>query len=414
MIKVSESNKVSKPDSMPSWDKHPTTRKVRLRWTDSRGYRHSRTFGSRKEGERFYKIHVRTEEEEGRARRARGRAYGKSLSLVDVSRRFLDASAMGRSGAAPLEPSTLRSYEDFHRRFVLVHLGDYWANRLEKEHGTEIVELALQHAVSRDQASRWVRYVLTVMNWALRDVKEVTSNPISHIRIAKDYRDRPMKAARKTFTRAEMLKLMEVAKSIYEGQRGTPRQVKGYKRYYPLFLILVGTGMRISEALGLKWSDFTEDLGLVTVSRKARQNIRGVTQATRMGRVKSAYAHRTLPVPASVVEVLRDWSKAPDRGEFVFSTKQGTVMTYDAVRGQFWKPLISEAEVPDHGIHATRHFHASLMLEQGQIALLSRLLGHHSIAFTMSVYADLIGDEDEQRASVRAAVEGLFVQSEEA
>jgi integrase len=55
------------------------------------------------------------------------------------------------------------------------------------------------------------------------------------------------------------------------------------------------------------------------------------------------------------------------------------------------KPTAQEAGVPWVGFHSFRHTCASLLFAQGPNAVqVQRWLGHHSAAFTLSVYAHLL------------------------
>jgi len=56
---------------------------------------------------------------------------------------------------------------------------------------------------------------------------------------------------------------------------------------------------------------------------------------------------------------------------------------------------MEEIGAPGLGFHALRHSYASLQLASGvNVLQLSRVLGHHSAAFTLSVYTHLLpGDE---------------------
>jgi integrase len=56
-------------------------------------------------------------------------------------------------------------------------------------------------------------------------------------------------------------------------------------------------------------------------------------------------------------------------------------------------PFAEEAGVPWHGFHGFRHAFASMLIEDGRnVVQISRLLGHHSPAFTLGVYAHLMDD----------------------
>ena len=58
------------------------------------------------------------------------------------------------------------------------------------------------------------------------------------------------------------------------------------------------------------------------------------------------------------------------------------------------KPAAEEADVAWAGLHTLRHTFASLHIDRGtNVVQLSKLLGHHSPAFTLTVYADLLNDD---------------------
>jgi integrase len=73
-------------------------------------------------------------------------------------------------------------------------------------------------------------------------------------------------------------------------------------------------------------------------------------------------------------------------------------------RGKFnsdvWVPARHAAGIGDereNGMHALRHHYASVLLRGGvDIKRVSSYLGHHSAAFTLSVYSHLMPDDEER------------------
>ena len=79
----------------------------------------------------------------------------------------------------------------------------------------------------------------------------------------------------------------------------------------------------------------------------------------------------------------------------MFATRNGTALDADNLRARTIKPLMQEAGAPWAAFHALRHTYASLQLAGGaNVVQLSRALGHHSAAFTLDVYADLLDGEE--------------------
>jgi hypothetical protein len=79
----------------------------------------------------------------------------------------------------------------------------------------------------------------------------------------------------------------------------------------------------------------------------------------------------------------------------VFTNRSGNVLEYGNLLRRHLKPIVEEVNAPWAGLHTFRHTFASLHLSEGtNILQLSRALGHHSAAFTLSRYTHLLpGDE---------------------
>jgi integrase len=82
--------------------------------------------------------------------------------------------------------------------------------------------------------------------------------------------------------------------------------------YATLVMFLAVTGLRLGEAVGIKWSDFKGDL--LHVQRR-------IFEGT-VGTVKSKKSNRRLPIPQSVLERMR----ALGEGEWVFRSSTGSLV----------------------------------------------------------------------------------------
>lgn len=84
-----------------------------------------------------------------------------------------------------------------------------------------------------------------------------------------------------------------------------------------------------------------------------------------------------------------------DSTALVFTNRSGNVLEYGNLLRRHLKPIVEEVNAPWAGLHTFRHTFASLPLSRGTNLLqLSRALGHHSAAFTLSRYTHLLpGDE---------------------
>ena len=93
-----------------------------------------------------------------------------------------------------------------------------------------------------------------------------------------------------------------------------------------------------------------------------------------------------------------------DEGWVVAET-HGRLIQPDTLSAR-WKRLERLAGVSSIGLHGTRHTHATLALAAGaRLDVVSRQLGHASIAITADVY----GDPDHKAASEAAEIVGRVI-----
>lgn len=162
--------------------------------------------------------------------------------------------------------------------------------------------------------------------------------------------------------------------------------------------VLVGTGMRLDEALHLQWDDIDLEHRLITVHRGRK----GMTKSGRMRRV---------PIFDSVLPVLKAMRLSRGTNTMLWpGSKPGLALTQPSV----WKPF---KRALDHAgldermrLHDLRHSFASLfLLDGGDIFKLSRILGHSSVTITERTYAHLRPDayqEDYGRVRFQMPSEG--------
>ena len=150
-----------------------------------------------------------------------------------------------------------------------------------------------------------------------------------------------------------------------------------------IVLTLANTGMRAGEVFGLKWKD---------IDFKARE-IR-VERTFNNGRFyppKSAKAKRIIgDLPAELMRELKKWDLASGRrgaDALVFPNERNNPINQTNWLRRIWHSAREEAEVRDLTPHSIRHFHGSLLLDQGyDMGYVSDRLGHSGIQITMDIY----------------------------
>jgi site-specific recombinase XerD len=149
-----------------------------------------------------------------------------------------------------------------------------------------------------------------------------------------------------------------------------------HRRAHVLVLLLLDTGVRITEALTLERSKVRLDDLLVTVMGKGRKE-------------------RTVPFSLALRPFLFRWLRSTsERGPFVFATRTGSrLQSRNAFRDV--RALVQASGVNAHvHPHLLRHqFAATYIRKGGDIYRLSRLLGHTAVT-TTQLYLRSLGVDD--------------------
>jgi integrase len=178
-------------------------------------------------------------------------------------------------------------------------------------------------------------------------------------------------------------------------------------RYQALIVLGAGTGVRISEALGVT-SDRVDWLRrTVTIDRQ----LVGVhpNGSPMFGPVKDKKNRpRTIPLPQVVVDYL-----AAHVAEFglsadglLFTNAKGRPVS-ESTWSKTWISAAGPLGIPSgNGYHQLRHFYASTLIRAGcSIKEIQERLGHTSAKMTLDVYSHLWPeDEDRTRSAVDAVL----------
>jgi integrase len=188
------------------------------------------------------------------------------------------------------------------------------------------------------------------------------------------------------------------------------RSVNG-DRLYGLWRLLVATGMRRGEALGLRWADVDLAGGTVAIRR---QRVRG-PDGIGWGSPKTQAGRRVIDVDPATVAALRahraaqdrerlEWGAAYEAGDLLFSRENGAPLDPDSVSG-FFERHVRRAGLPRVTLHALRHGHATMMLRQGvPVHVVQRRLGHSNPSVTLSFYAHVLPQQAAEAAARFAAL----------
>lgn len=150
--------------------------------------------------------------------------------------------------------------------------------------------------------------------------------------------------------------------------------------------LLVATGLRRSELLGLRWADFDEKAGMLAVTGKV---IRVTGQGLmRVDETKSTAGRRTLPLPKFAIEMLQKRRHLPYLGEqeVIFPSTAGTLRNPNNFAKE-WRTARDELGLGDATTHSFRKTVATLIDDEGLSARIGAdHLGHSHVSMTQDRY----------------------------
>jgi integrase len=167
------------------------------------------------------------------------------------------------------------------------------------------------------------------------------------------------------------------------------------KRWQPLVLFLVTTGMRYSEATAIRVGDIVEhiddDGARFYTARISKAWKYTGTNTYKLGGPKTQRGWRTINVPAETIDELNLAGRGKD--QLLFRTSKDKRIIAQQFHNLAWKPTmlaVADKIGKRPRPHDLRHTCASWMLNNGaEITDVSAHLGHESIKTTVDVYGHI-------------------------
>jgi integrase len=282
-------------------------------------------------------------------------------------------------------PSTLRRYREVVDHHLIPTLGNVMLDKLTARQVQRFLT-----SLKAKAAPATIVKVHGVLRVALSDAERMDLVPRNVAKAAKP----------PSLSRSERRAL------TYEEAGALLSAIAG-DRLEPLFVVLLATGLRRGEVLGLRWADIDLDAEVLHV----RQTLQRVNGCLTIVPPKTHRSARPLPVSKLAAgaltqqrarqeeERLRAGEAWHDLG-FAFASVIGTPMEPRNVNRRF-EQLRSRAGLSWLRLHDLRHAFATFLLDDGvELRTVMELLGHSTIRLTADTYGHVLPARAREAASV--------------
>lgn len=194
-----------------------------------------------------------------------------------------------------------------------------------------------------------------------------------------------------------------------------------YRHWYPVFFIMLNTGMRVGELTGLRWKDVDMENGVISVNHTLvyynHQDALGTYYSINTPKTEAGI--REIPMVAGVKEAfemerahqeelgITGTDRIDGYEDFIFINRYGKVQSQGTLNKSIKRisrdcndqvllkhDLESDPVLlPNFSCHVLRHTFATRLCESGiNIKVIQSVLGHCDISTTMDIYVDVMND----------------------
>ena len=338
----------------------------------------------------------------------------KTMTLNDVFDRFI-------SRKYDIKPTTRSNYCFSYGHYVRDGFGK---QKIGKIHYSDVKKFYYDLLQDRKISPVTVDKVNTVLHstfkMAVRD-EIVRSNPTEGIMAEIKKSDLWYKTRKNALTLPEQKELLDYMEDNHQ-----------FKGWIPIITVLLGTGMRIGECLGLRWEDIDLDDRMISVNHNLvdYQDVDTKTQKRAIQTTKTRAGSRVIPMIDEVYEAfITEFELQQAIGfcteeidgysGFIFATVDGKLMSRGAVNNAIHR-IVNEhnkieekkakAEdrepllIPQFTAHQLRHTFCTRFCEnETNLKVIQEIMGHSDITTTMDIYAEA---SPEKKKEVFANLQG--------
>ena len=180
---------------------------------------------------------------------------------------------------------------------------------------------------------------------------------------------------------------------------GYMQNSREYHGWVPVIMILLGTGMRIGECLGLRWEDLNFESRTISVNHNLSERPYDDGTCTKhIQTPKTKAGTRTIPMIDEVFDAFLQ----------EYEMQKCITDSYNAEEIQKAKEEKREPVlIPNFSAHSLRHTFCTRLCEnESNLKVIQSVMGHSDITTTMDIYAEAT---DEKKQEIMANLQGKII-----
>ena len=274
---------------------------------------------------------------------------------------------------ATCKETTLRNYQDILRLHVLPVFEELKVNEISKSKVKNFLHGKLNKGFAAGSVGHFRNCISGVLSLPVDD-EIIQANPAQQLGRGflptKDHKEDA-----NPLTSDELKLLLD---TVY----------KYFPKHYTLFLLLARTGMRIGEAMAVKWGDLDYNRRFIEVKRSYVRGKISTPKNKKSRRIDMSLQLAEALKAHEIISKKKGFALGlGDLPEYVFTNREGTPNDTNNWRRRVFKKALRKAGLREIRIHDLRHTYATLRIAKGDnIADVSNQLGHHSVKLTWDIY----------------------------
>ena len=395
-IKVSNKENMTqskKPSNLRKGESRHSKGTYQYRWTDEAGERHS-VYAQTLEELRQKEAEIEQDE------RDRIKAEARNVTINDMFKLWVQLKR-------GLKDNTFQNYQYMYTQFVAPRFGQKRISTLMKSDVKRFYNTLVDE--------RWLS-ISTIDN-IHTVLHQVLDMAVDDMYIRRNPSDNVMKELKQSVS-SRNEKRRALTKQEQDLFLDYLRKSEKYQHWYPIFAIMIGTGLRVGEAVGLRWCDVDLENGMIDVNHTliyyrhavngcycnvhTPKTVNGIRQVPMLDFVRAALQEEK---QRQAAEGIRCEATVDGYTDFIFVNRfgqpqhQGTLnkalrrIIRDCNNEIMLKGKKNALMLPHFSCHSLRHTFTTRLCEAGvNIKVIQDALVHADVSTTLNIYADATRD----------------------